>query len=106
MYKIGRVSGFTRGRYGVLQSCFLTNETKDGHTASRQTWEHVVTQPSGAFLELGDSGSLLFDATGDVLGMLFGASYKGDISYFTATADLLQDIKSITGALEVRLKCA
>lgn len=104
MHKIGRVSGFTRGWYSALQSCVLDNETRDGHTVARQTWEHVVTRPSGAFLEPGDSGSLLFNTVGDVLGILFGASEKGDIAYFTATCDLLQDIRNITGALEIRMK--
>lgn len=104
MHKIGRVSGLTHGWYSALKSCLLSNETKDGHTVVRQTWEHVVTKPSEAFLELGDSGSLLFNTSGDVLGILFGASEQGDIAYFTPTQDLLQDIRSITGVLEIRMK--
>lgn len=78
----------------------LENDQK----VTRTAWEHAVTKSPGAFLELGDSGSLLFNVSGDVLGILFGASEKGDIAYFTATGDLLQDIRSITGALEVRMK--
>lgn len=104
MHKIGRVSGLTHGWYSALQSCVLENETKDGHTVARKTWEHVVAKPSGVFLKLGDSGSLLFNDSGDVLGILFGASERGDIAYFTATRDLLQFIRSITGVLEIRMK--
>lgn len=54
-------------------------------------------------IEEGDSGSLVFDDIGGVLGMIFGGSGHYDLGYFTATRDLLADIQLITGLKDVRL---
>ncbi|KAL4779658.1 hypothetical protein BJX76DRAFT_365088 [Aspergillus varians] len=97
VYKIGRATGFTTGTYANLKVCHIAGQVD-------KTWEHAVVVPQGgSFLAEGDSGSLLFNFTGTVMGMFFGGSNTGDIGYFTSTQDLLEDIKRITGATEIRI---
>lgn len=77
--KIGYVTGFTQGRYSGLRSVTISTKIVNGKQVEVRTMEHVMT--SGSFdtpiVKEGDSGSLVFDSVGVVVGMCFG----GEICY-------------------------
>lgn len=81
----------------------------EGKEVSVPTVEHTVipsdTQ-SGFFAKLGDSGSLVYTKGSHVVvGLLFaGNVVKPRTSMFTHIHERVADIKSITGATEVRLR--
>lgn len=100
LWKMGRVTGITKGTYANLDICNV------GGGASA-TWEHAVILPRDIFARAGDSGSLLFNGSGDVRGIIFSGSRNCDVAYFTSTRDLLEDIRHIVGLRdidEIRLK--
>lgn len=101
LFKIGRATGYTDGTYGNLDICHIATKTVNGKKEDVPTWEHVLLGIKDG--DPGDSGSLVFDEVGVVLGMIFGENGKGNLGYFTATRDLIADIKRITGVQEIRL---
>lgn len=103
--KVGRATGYTRGTYGNLDICHIATKIVNGEKEDVPTWEHVLLGIKGGnpVVDPGDSGSLVFDEVGVVLGMIFGGNDKGNLGYFTATRDLIADIKRITGVKEIRL---
>lgn len=101
---IGRETGYKTGKYGGLKACPLATKTINGQKVYRETWEHTLVVPTTKSIAAeGDSGSLVFDIAGKVLGMIFGGTGLHDVGYFTATKDLLADIELITGLKNVRL---
>ncbi|KAL4912364.1 hypothetical protein BDW62DRAFT_24456 [Aspergillus aurantiobrunneus] len=103
LYKMGRATGFTVGKYGGLKSAAVARRIVGGEEREVATWEHCFTSPGKYIINKGDSGSFVFTTTGYVVGMLFGGANSGDIGYFTCTRDLLDDIRLITGAKQVRI---
>ncbi|KAH6882796.1 hypothetical protein BKA58DRAFT_351961 [Alternaria rosae] len=102
--KYGRTSGWT---VGTINSCLLIiNPDKDeeisdvyGFDAKNAGSCFGVTSKDGqsAFIELGDSGSiLLHDESGTQLGLLFGVTGTGQ-GIFLPMDIVIQDIKRITG---------
>jgi len=56
------------------------------------------------FSDKGDSGSAVFNQDGEFVGLLYGGTYpERGISFVTAAQDLVEDIKNITGAVEVTM---
>ncbi|KAL4925541.1 uncharacterized protein BDV17DRAFT_300296 [Aspergillus undulatus] len=104
LFKIGRVTNCTSGTYGVLKSCNIVRRTVNGAVIHIPTFEHVISHPGHRVVEEGDSRSLVFSANGVVLGMISSGNGSNDLGYFTATKDLLTDIKNITRAKDVRLR--
>ena len=109
-FKVGRATGTTNGTYGNLKSCRIATRTVDGNEEYVPTFEHVMLADDKELIRQGthvvaqgDSGSLVFDKTGSVLGIIFGGNGTENIGYFTATRDLISDIKHITGAQEIRI---
>jgi hypothetical protein len=52
----------------------------------------------------GDSGSAVFSQDGEFVGLLYGGTYpERNMSYVTAAQDLVEDVKYITGAIEVAM---
>ncbi|KAL4908844.1 hypothetical protein BDW74DRAFT_165573 [Aspergillus multicolor] len=103
LYKTGRATGYTAGEYGNLRTCRIATRIVNGERVSFPTWEHVIVRPGRVVVKAGDAGSLIFDRTGAVMGMLFGGAGTNEIGYFTAARDLLEDIKRITGVHGIRL---
>ena len=65
--------------------------------------EHTICDYRGRrFSEHGDSGSLVFNMDGLVVGLLFGGAQSLHRSYFTHIDELYEDIRAVTG-MEVRL---
>ena len=67
--------------------------------------DHMVISGGrrAALGEGGDSGAFVLDQSGAFVGLCFGGSEAMGISFFTAAQDLFDDIKIITGAVEVGL---
>jgi hypothetical protein len=56
------------------------------------------------FSDKGDSGSAVFSQNGEFVGLLHGGTYlERNRSYITAAQDLVEDIKYVTGAVEVSM---
>lgn len=106
LFKCGRSTEFTAGRYAGLQTTLLHSwkATSQGlvHTVSR---EHSVVSLSSKepFGTRGDSGAAVINAAGHFIGVYFGSNTATATSYFTSAEDLFADILTITGAKDVRL---
>ncbi|EER42729.1 conserved hypothetical protein [Histoplasma capsulatum H143] len=106
LYKIGRRTNFTSGRYQGLHSVHLESwkTDKNGKKTVVVTEEEAVTRKNGLqFCAQGDSGSFIFDVEMKFVGLLFAGNMETGVGYFTPAAILFEDIKAMTGALEVRL---
>lgn len=108
LQKCGRSTGITTGTYSLLQ-CIRFTEALDEYGIPQviPTWEHkIASDPDSSFAEKGDSGSWIYTPSGDVVGVL----NSGDESKYTGTmtlmSDIFDDIKSITGATNVRIAAA
>lgn len=66
------------------------------------TMEHAVHGRGGLVSDKGDSGSLVLNNAGQVVGLLVGGCAMKNTSYFTHAADLIADIKEVTGAKSVK----
>ncbi|GAB1190957.1 hypothetical protein APSETT444_000125 [Aspergillus pseudonomiae] len=97
--KYGFQTGVTRGKYNELAATVFT-VAKTG--AIRTTEEHsILYQPNITSFEPGDSGSLVYDTSGCIAGLAFGAQMSGRIVVFTHIDSLIADIKGQTGAEQV-----
>lgn len=104
VYKAGRSTGYTKGTYSDLESAHVATVIKDGKEVIKVTKEHCITGDNGKYFSLpGDSGSLVFNRRGEVLGLLFAGSEQRPISYFTHVTNLFADIKKVTCATDVRI---
>lgn len=104
LYKCGRSSGYTAGRYGGVKTAMIAKEIVNGEEKKKATWEHAVLGSPGAPFHLpGDSGSLVFDSHASVAGLVFGGAEEAPIGYFTHHADLVENIMLVTGATGVRV---
>lgn len=101
-YKCGRKTGYTSGKYNALDTCRLFRKIVDGKEVDVITIEHTIT--GNPFSDRGDSGSLVFDRIGGVVGLIFGGHRQSPITFFTHFVDLFEDIKASTGAKDVRIK--
>ncbi|KGO59814.1 hypothetical protein PEX2_053920 [Penicillium expansum] len=103
----GQRSGYSEGDYNALKETNIDHEMVDGKTVSMPTIEHSVIPrgDSTSFGRHGDSGALVYTKdTHVVVGLFFsGRVHPPFTSSFTHISDLIADIKSTTGAMEVRL---
>lgn len=103
LYKNGRMTGYTSGRWNGVATCNITTRIVDGKEITVKTKEHTICAEDGKrFSEEGDSGSLVFNMLGQVIGLLFGGTQQYPISYFSHIDDVYRDITAVTGA-KVRL---
>lgn len=87
----------------------ITTRVVNGqHLETLPAWEYAFVAGSrsltGHVVGAGDSGALVFDLSGCVVGLLFGGSFAGDVGYFTHILDLVEHIKMVTGVVDVRLR--
>jgi hypothetical protein len=105
--KSGRSTSMTTSVYNGLESVKLDRlESKEGpgfHLVI--TWVSKIATPEGpfSFAEPGDSGALITRMDGKVLGILTGGDERQGTTYFCRINDVFDDIKDITGAVEVRI---
>lgn len=70
----------------------------------KTTWEHaVVGNRDIPFCQPGDSGALVTDEFGIVVGLLPEGVEGTSVSYLTHSSDLVERIKEVTGAVDVRV---
>lgn len=84
----------------------LTREmTGHGEIRFKSTYEHAIatSRNGNPFSKEGDSGALIFDNDGGVIGLLFGGCPRKHTSYFTPIESVFADIKKVTGAMDVRI---
>ena len=95
VWKKGRKTGITRGVINSIQSNILL----DG-PLSRPSTEWVITHEGGikyAFAEKGDSGSIIVNEVGEMMGLLIGGAVVTGFAVMTPYATLVKDIENITG---------
>ncbi|KAJ5085283.1 hypothetical protein N7532_010054 [Penicillium argentinense] len=106
LFKTGRTTGTTSGVYNELNQCRLFHEWDPNASGGYRivpTFTHSVGPKDGKnFCEKGDSGALVYEESGNVVGMFFGATERMNVGYFSLISDIFNDIKTITGACEVR----
>ncbi|KAK2770476.1 hypothetical protein FQN53_005535 [Emmonsiellopsis sp. PD_33] len=105
LYKIGRTTGFKEGKYSILKSVLLPSGHLDAqqNPIEKETYEHVITGVTTKFSQPGDSGAVIFDQFCNFIGLLFAGSFETNATYFTPAETLFEDIKKMTGALDVRI---
>ena len=102
--KAGRTTKYTIGDYSGLKSALIAQAINEkGQFYSIVTMEHAVTGQGRCFSEGGDSGSLVLNNAGYVVGLLLRGSGAKNVTYFTYSVELISDIKQATGATAVRM---
>lgn len=88
----------------------VDRETVNGVETTVETLESnfVGWEINGHATMRGDSGSLMFlppdpERGPQVVGMLIGGAEANDIGYFTRVDHLFEDIKTVTGAQDIRM---
>ncbi|KAK2788542.1 hypothetical protein FQN52_006655 [Onygenales sp. PD_12] len=92
--KIGRTSGPTAGEINRIQRDI--NWAHLGTTSSE--WE-IIPHHNGDFAEPGDSGSIIMNARGEMIGLLFAVdpqASRWDFGFFTPIQLIQEDIKRLT----------
>ncbi|OJJ45986.1 hypothetical protein ASPZODRAFT_142623 [Penicilliopsis zonata CBS 506.65] len=103
LYKLGRSTGWTTGTYSGLQSAVIETITEKDIKKTITTWESsVCSTNSQPFSDRGDSGSFIFNRNLAFVGLLFAGKVNGE-AYITLAADLFDDIKAKTGAIDIRI---
>ncbi|KAG2421711.1 hypothetical protein HFD88_005687 [Aspergillus terreus] len=99
----GRSSGSSEGAYSGLRPALIAEKMVDGIITLMGTIEHSATGYNGeSFSRPGDSGSLIYQRPGKVVGMVFaGIEWRG-ITLFTRIDDLFEDINQRMGAAGIR----
>lgn len=64
---------------------------------------HLVVPLHSVFGDPGDSGSFVMSVTGKFVGLYMGGDRDRGTGLFIAAKDLFEDIKLITGAINVRV---
>lgn len=106
LQKAGRTTQFTTGDYAnVVQSQISRERGPHGQLQTKITHEHAVanTRSRSPFSEPGDSGAFVVDPRGGVIGLLIGGWDRKNSTYFTPIETVFDDIKDVTGAVEVRI---
>lgn len=105
VFKVGRSTTYIAGYYSSLKDARISQVSNAaGVLVMKATLEHSVTGMSGKhFSDLGDSGAMVFQGSGALVGMLCDGCIEHPISYISLAEDLFDDIKRVTGATDVRV---
>lgn len=104
VYKSGRVTEHTEGNYNGLMTAHITHDLMNGVKVPKCTWAHTVTNHfRRPFWAPGDTGAAVLDVIGTMVGLLFSGNERSRASYFTHVDGLFDDIKQVTGVIEVRV---
>lgn len=106
VFKSGRSTSITQAKFHGLKSVLITREPIPMYGTFRlvTTWEYAFASISeGPFAEPGDSGTFVSTRLGGVVGLLWGGAERNDIGYVTPIEAVFDDIKKVTGAVEVRI---
>lgn len=104
LWKSGRSTRLTSAEYGTLVQAQITKQLNEhGQLEVKATHEHMMSTSDGTFAEPGDSGAFLFDRLGQVVGILIGGFKRKETVYFTPIENIFDDIKEVTGAIDVQI---
>ena len=107
VFKWGRTTHLTRGRYrGSEQSeTKLWARDAQGNKVECIRPDSVVVGMGydTIFSRGGDAGAFVVDRFGSLVGLVWGANDNTGVTYVMQVDDLFEDIKRMTGAIEVRL---
>ncbi|KXG53650.1 uncharacterized protein PGRI_007000 [Penicillium griseofulvum] len=107
LYKSGRSTGETTSVYHGLGSVTLDRiESKDGARYYPViTWVCKTSnaESSFPFAVRGDSGAWITRVDGKVFGILTGGDERQGTTLFCRINDVFDDIKDITGAVDIRI---
>lgn len=107
VFKSGRSTFLTKASFSSLKSVEIKREPDPSSpdcTRLVTRWEYgFASATRGAFVEPGDSGSFVFTIVRGVIGLFWGGSERHDVGYVTPIEDILNDIKVVTGASDVRI---
>jgi len=95
LFKKGCMTGLSNGFYNGIEPT-VAIELPNGEL--RTTTEHTLISPASSdttFSKPGDSGSWILNASGDLVGMLWGGS--NNVGYFTPIGLVLNDVETRTG---------
>lgn len=106
VYKVGRTTGATSGCInGIRSTRFeVPSAHKVGQWRKIEALDYTISCRQGKeFSRPGDSGGLILDGTGAMVGLLLGGNSLTNVTHFSAVGELFADIKAATGAIDVRL---
>ncbi|DAA79026.1 TPA_exp: Uncharacterized protein A8136_2811 [Trichophyton benhamiae CBS 112371] len=105
--KTGRSTGFSEGMLGEIRETDIQCWFRDasGNWDKRRGLAYLVypKAPRLTFGEPGDSGSFVFSLQGSFVGLYMGGDREAGTGLLIEASDLLEDIKQVTGALDVRI---
>lgn len=82
----------------------IMTRTDNGQVTVVPTWEHKIAGSRGTdFAKYGDSGSWVYTLGGEPAGMLKGGDEAHGTGTMSLMPDIFDDIKSVTGAINVRV---
>ncbi|GBF66701.1 hypothetical protein TMEN_9421 [Trichophyton mentagrophytes] len=105
--KIGRSTGFSEGVLGEIRKadiqCWFRDANDNWDKTRGLAYLVYPKAPRLTFGEPGDSGSFVFSPQGSFIGLYMGGDREAGTGLFIEAGDLFEDIKQVTGALEVRI---
>ena len=96
VFKLAR-SGFTMGRVNQVKTVINSCDEHEFYSA----WVFVgidLGVKRSPFMCSGDSGALILDSVGSVIGLGFGADDESNTGYMMAISHMFEDIEQRTGA--------
>lgn len=97
----------TASVYHGLESIELdqpkSNKERGHDLVITRVYKIATSESSFPFAASGDSGAWVTRADGKVFGILTGGDLRQSTTYFCRMNDVFDDIKDLTGAVEVRI---
>lgn len=104
VFKVGRATGYTTGNWAETKTANIGRQVVNGEEIVQITYERTITGLGNMPFSLkGDSGALVFNEHGRVVGMVFGGIEGGMFSYVTHITDFFVHMKEKTNAQDVRI---
>jgi len=101
VWKSGRTTHFTFGIVSSIESDYRSSH--DVVSDELLVKDYNKQGKYYSFSRGGDSGSFVWDSEGYVAGMLWGGKYENFVTYVTPIEYVLEDIRLVCNAKEVRL---
>jgi hypothetical protein len=100
VWKFGRTTHYT---FGALSGILSDYRSDDGFITDELMVLDIKVYRWTTFSDRGDSGSFVWDSDGYVSGMLWGGKEGSSQHYITPIQYLLEDIRQVCNAKEVKL---
>lgn len=100
VWKCGRTTHHT---FGVASGILSMYQSSNQVISDEWMVKDKNQNGNDSFSKDGDSGSFVWDSEGYVVGMLWGGKEQSFVTYVTPMEAILEDIKIVCGASDVRL---